>query len=98
MTPSSEVWTAIIILGFALIGASVALWLHARRQLSASERRHHKHRSTESDAGSDADSDPGSDPASEGGRHALRDPNAALAGILSQVAPRAAPGGQHRAD
>lgn len=94
MTPSSEVWTAVIILGFALIGASVALWLHARRQLSASENRHHKHRNTESDSDSDADSAS----AREGGRHALRDPNAALAGILSQVAPRAAPGGQHRAD
>ena len=94
MTPSSEVWTAIIILGFALIGASVALWLHARRQLTASEGRHNKHRH----ADSDSDSEPGPDPASEGGRHALRDPNAALAGILSQVAPRAAPGGQHRAE
>jgi hypothetical protein len=89
MTPSSEVWTAIIILGFALIGASVALWLHARRQLSASEDRHLKHRDDDSDSA----------PASAGGRHALRDPNAALAGILSHVAPRAAPpGGQHRAD
>lgn len=96
MTPSSEVWTAVIILGFALIGASVALWLHARRQLSASENRHHKHRNTESE--SESDPDAGSAPAGEGGRHALRDPNAALAGILSQVAPRAAPGGQHRAD
>lgn len=89
MTPSSEVWTAIIILGLALVGASAALWLHARRQLTASERRHLKDRSAASHTTQ----------ATEGGRHALRDPNAALAGILSQVAPRAAPpGGQHRAD
>lgn len=89
MTPSSEVWTAVIILGLALIGASVALWVHARRQLSAATAHRHL---------KDRDVDSESTAAREGGRHALRDPNAALAGILSQVAPRAAPGGQHRAD
>lgn len=88
MTPSNEGWTAVIILGFALIGVGVALWFHARRELTKATT--HRHRKREDDSESD--------PEAGAGRHALRDPNAALAGILSQVAPRAAPGGQHRAD
>ncbi|WP_154402601.1 hypothetical protein [Nocardioides speluncae] len=81
---TSEVWMAIILLGLVLIGVGVALWLHARRQLAAAAaaRQQTKHRR--------------GDP--ETGRHALRDPNAALAGILSQVPPKGASGGAHRAE